>query len=100
MLNKNPNDVTLEDIRRLVDTEQQEGYQLDYKVDLSSPIKGDDKKEFLRDITSFANTYGGYLILGVEEDKGIPTGNILGLAISDLDRLVVLREKLPEYPLK
>jgi Putative DNA-binding domain len=86
MLNKNPNDVTFEDIQRLVDTEQQEGYQLDYKVDLSLPIKGDDKKEFLRDITSFANTYGGYLILGVEEDKGIPTGNIPGLTINDLDR--------------
>jgi hypothetical protein len=86
MLNKRPEDVTFADIQSLVDTQQQEGYQLDYKVDLALPLKGEDKKEFLRDVTSFANTYGGYLILGVEEEKGVPTGNIPGLAIDDFDR--------------
>jgi Putative DNA-binding domain len=86
MLNKRPEDVTFADVQSLVDTQQQEGYQLDYKVDIALPLKGEDKKEFLRDVTSFANTYGGYLILGVEENKGVPTGNIPGLAIDNFDR--------------
>jgi Putative DNA-binding domain len=87
MLDKRPEDVTLNDIRSLIDTQQREGERIDYKVDLPLPIKSDDRKEFLRDITSFANTYGGYLILGVGEDKdkGIPI-NIPGLAIDNLDR--------------
>jgi len=32
-----------------------------------------ERKEMLRDISSIANAYGGYLIIGVEADKeGIP----------------------------
>jgi hypothetical protein len=41
-----------------------EGRQLDYKEQL--PISSDDdKREFLGDVTSFANTAGGDLIYGV-----------------------------------
>ena len=32
-----------------------------------------DAKEFLKDISSFANTAGGHLIIGVDEVTGIPT---------------------------
>jgi hypothetical protein len=46
-----------------------EGRQLDYKLVL--PGNGDDdKKEFLYDVTSFANAAGGDLIFGVRERKG------------------------------
>jgi predicted HTH transcriptional regulator len=31
-----------------------------------------DKKEALKDITSFANSAGGHLIVGMEETDGVP----------------------------
>ena len=43
-----------------------------------------DKKEFLADVSSFANTAGGDLIFGIEEKQGVPTGNP-GLNVADFD---------------
>ncbi len=31
----------------------------------------DDKKEFLRDVTALANTDGGYLLIGIDEQDGV-----------------------------
>lgn len=84
MLEKCPEDITFDDIERLVTLYQPEGYQLDYKVSLNLQDR-EAKKEFLRDVTSLANTYGGYLIIGIEEEKGVPTGNIPGLIVNNLD---------------
>jgi len=39
---------------------------------------GDDRKEFLYDITSLANTNGGIIIFGIEEKKDI-NGHNTGL---------------------
>ena len=36
------------------------------------------KKELLKDVSSFANTEGGDLLIGIDEDAGVPT-NIVGL---------------------
>ena len=33
-----------------------------------------DIKEFLKDVSSFANTAGGHLVIGVDETGGVPTG--------------------------
>jgi predicted HTH transcriptional regulator len=50
-----------------------EGVLVDYKRDMYG--RGDaDVKEFLKDVSSFANTAGGHLIIGVDETGGIPTG--------------------------
>jgi hypothetical protein len=50
-----------------------EGVLVDYKREMYG--RGDaDAKEFLKDISSFANTAGGHLIIGVDEAAGIPTG--------------------------
>jgi hypothetical protein len=43
-----------------------------------------DKKEFLADVSSFANAGGGDLVFGMEEAGGLPT-NLIGLASGDLD---------------
>lgn len=69
--NRSLDDVSFDDIRNLVDERVPEGLHLDYKR-----IAYDHNKRFemLRDISAFANSEGGYLILGVDEDgNGNPT---------------------------
>jgi len=67
-----------------------EGRQLEYKEVLPSN-NDDDKREFLSDVTSFANTAGGDLIFGLRERRdteGKPTGEIdavVGLQSFNLD---------------
>lgn len=61
------NDISLDDIRALVDNRIPEGPHLDYK---EVPYSGrpQDRREMLRDITALANAEGGYLVLGIRED--------------------------------
>ena len=87
MIDKQLNDITADDLENLRANAVAEGRTLDYKRDL--PGNGtDDKKEFLRDVVSFANTQGGDLIFGIEEDKGqgIPK-EIIGCDIQGVDEL-------------
>ena len=44
-----------------------EGAHIDYKIKLSGKNKKEAYKEFLKDITAFANADGGPLVLGVKE---------------------------------
>ncbi|MFC1916546.1 helix-turn-helix domain-containing protein [Chloroflexota bacterium] len=61
-----------------------EGKTIEYKKSL--PSKSDsDRKEFLADVSSFANASGGDLIYGVSESKGIITA-IDGLDIENIDQ--------------
>jgi hypothetical protein len=59
-----------------------EGITLDYKRDLYGSL-GSDRREFLKDACSFANTAGGDIIIGVAEKGGLPT-EIVGVE-GDLD---------------
>lgn len=51
----------------------QESRDLDFKRDA---IARDDKarREFLKDITAFANTAGGHLVIGMDEASGVAAG--------------------------
>ena len=74
--------VTEIDLQNLIEKEVHEGKKIEYKETL--PGNSDrDKKEFLGDVSSFANESGGYIIYGISEDrnKGIPE-EIKGLNIS------------------
>jgi len=83
ILDKPLSDITEEDLNFLVSEKISEGKNIDYKLELYSNSPK-DKKEFLADITSFANSAGGYLLIGVEEKKGIPI-KISGLKDIDTD---------------
>jgi hypothetical protein len=48
---------------------EREGYHLDFKAEIGNPDKA--KKELAKDITAFANTSGGFLILGVDKSYKI-----------------------------
>jgi hypothetical protein len=70
---KPPSQITEAELLALIETKTSEGKDIDYKLDL--PGKSDrDRREFLYDVSSFANTIGGYLIFGMEESEGIATG--------------------------
>ena len=87
MIPKQFNDITKTDIDALVTNSVAEGRTIDYKRTL--PGGGDeDKREFLADVSSFANAAGGDIIYGVEEDKGVPTATN-GLACIDPDKEIL-----------
>jgi Putative DNA-binding domain len=60
------------DIRNLISVGVGESPYLDYKQQIYGD-SGDDRSEFLADISSFANTLGGDLVIGVAESGGLPT---------------------------
>lgn len=54
-------------LRAFLDTAVPECLYLDYKISLSGSSDKDAKREFLKDVTAFANAGGGQLLLGVKE---------------------------------
>ena len=84
--------LTENDLFALVADKEAEGKTLDYKRD--SVGKGDtEKKEFLYDVTSFANTLGGHLIFGMDEKNGEAI-NLADLAGIDPDQEILRLEQM------
>ncbi len=77
-------EVVQQDIQELKENRIPESRTLDYKRDLYSP-NDDGKREFLKDVTAFANTAGGYLVLGVDEQEGVPIA-VDGVNVADFDK--------------
>ena len=83
MLDKPLERIQIADLQELLQEKWPEGKAVDYKRDLYGRADS-DKKELLKDVSSFANTDGGDLIIGVDEAGGLPT-SILGVAVADVD---------------
>jgi hypothetical protein len=60
--------LTLQDIEALIRDRVQENIHLDYKA--SGAIADDKRDEISKDVSAFANSDGGFLIYGVEEERG------------------------------
>jgi Putative DNA-binding domain len=84
MFGKRPSELTSEDIDRLVSEHVQEGSQVELKMTLPAK-KADDlwvlgkgevgdyaRNELVAEVIAFANAYGGWLFLGVEETDDKP----------------------------
>lgn len=84
MLKKPASQVTEADLQLLITNSVSERRNIDYKRDLPGTTDG-DKKEFLADVSSFANAIGGFLIFGMADAGGLPTA-ITGTKAVDLDR--------------
>ncbi len=83
MISKRLDDITEDDLLALITNGVSEGRTIDYKRELPGNNDG-DKKEFLADASSFANTGGGDLVFGMDEDQGLPT-QITGFQSTDVD---------------
>ncbi len=84
--------LTSADIQYLVDNRVAEGRNLEYKSELPS---NDDRsvKEFLADVTSFANSSGGLILFGIEEEAGSASG-IPGVEVLNPDSEILRLENL------
>ncbi len=83
MISKRLEEIGEPDLDHLLANGVTEGKTIDYKKAL--PGNSDsDKKEFLADVSSFANTTGGDLLFGIDEEQGAPIG-IPGLVLPDPD---------------
>ena len=76
--------LTKTELQSLVDREISEGKLIEYKRDLPGSTDA-DKKEFLFDVSSFANAGGGHLIYGISEEAGIPK-QLMGVTVTDADQ--------------
>ena len=88
MIGKSVDEITEQDLQHLIQDAVLEGKTLEYKQSL--PTNSDaDRKEFLADVSSFANASGGDLIYGITQDAD--TGKPLsldGLSIDNIDQQV------------
>jgi len=71
------------DLLGLVANAEAESRVIEYKRTLPGTSDG-EKKEFLADVSSFANAAGGDIVYGMGALKGVPT-QLLGLQLNNLD---------------
>lgn len=76
-------DITEADLNSLLAAKTPEGKTIEYKRALPGNAD-DDRKEFLADVSSFANSSGGDLLFGIDAVDGIPT-SIPGLVNVNAD---------------
>jgi hypothetical protein len=83
-LDKTLESITEADLQTLLTDEVAEGKAIEYKQCLPDDTD-ENKREFLADVSSFANAAGGHLIFGIIEEKGVPV-EICGLPGIDPDK--------------
>lgn len=88
MIERPLDQITAVDLARLVDDGRPEGRRLDFKRDFP---EGADKavREFLADVSSMANTDGGDILLGVEEDGDGVALALPGVPLAGLDEAIL-----------
>src|SRR6266516_6289681 len=75
--------VTEADLLSLIEDRVAEGILYEYKRE-AYERSADGKRELLKDVTSFGNTSGGHIIIGMVETGGLPE-SLVGID-GDLDR--------------
>ena len=68
MIHKNLNEITQHDLEDLITNQTLERKTLEYKRSIPSNSDS-EKKEFLADVSSFANASGGDLIYGISQSN-------------------------------
>jgi len=92
MIDKDIDSIVESDLQFLVDNEVGEKKSLEYKSTVSISTDS-EKKEFLADISSFANSSGGDLIIGISESRESEKPyELTGLEIGDVDKYISIIE--------
>jgi hypothetical protein len=82
-----------EAIKSLVANKVSESQRLEYKREYPPKFSDGEKKEFLADVSAVANTAGGHILYGIDEERdvaGQPTGiptSIAGVPVPNEDAL-------------
>lgn len=84
MIGRRIEEVSEADLSSLIANAVREGRTIEYKQTLPGGSDG-DKKEFLADVSSFANSSGGDILYGVEAQSGVPV-RVVGLSKVDKDK--------------
>ena len=94
MINKPLEQITELDLQALVNNKVTENKTIEYKQAL--PGNSDaDKKEFLADVSSFANTVGGDLIFGIKENHETREPEaVLGFDVTNIDETKLRLESI------
>jgi hypothetical protein len=90
VLNKPLESIQESDLQALVENQVTERKTTEYKEAVPGNADG-DKKEFLADVSSFANASGGDLIYGIKEQSGVPI-ELSGLELSNVDAEILRLE--------
>jgi hypothetical protein len=95
LLNYDPARITSRDLQMLIDNEVPESRDIEYKRAISIGPNSVEKKriKFLAGISSFANTDGGDLLIGIRAENGIPK-EIVPIDRKDVDPLKLAIEQL------
>lgn len=80
------------DLQELVGTPVPEGLRIEYKREPYGNSDA-DKREALKDVSAFANSHGGHLIIGIEAQGGIPVG-VRGVPGLNADDEILRMEQL------
>ncbi|MDW8022595.1 MAG: ATP-binding protein [Nitrososphaerota archaeon] len=84
MIGKDIKQIAEEDLQALINNSVSEGKTIEYKQSLPSNSDS-DKKDFLAEVSSFANASGGDLIFGIIEENGVPK-KLEGVSIENVDQ--------------
>lgn len=83
MIQKPIEKIDKNDLLSLISNKILEKKTLDYKEKFSGNSDS-DKREFLKDISSFANASGGDIIYGIKEENGVPI-ELIGIPNEEID---------------
>jgi Putative DNA-binding domain len=92
MIPRSFEDIAKSDIEALIANRVAERRTLEFKRELPG-TSDKDRKEFLADLTSFANAQGGDILFGIDAPKGVAT-TIAGMKIDDPDKEVLRWEEV------
>ena len=92
MLSRAIEDIAVADLEQLITSQVSEGRTLEYKREMSSTAESKEVP-LLAAVSSFANTSGGDLLIGVQAIDGVATA-LCGVEVGSLDREVLRLEQI------